>query len=423
MFYHLMPPRSEYYNLEPINIGTHRGEGMLSYISRLAMEHKVNQSVFINKAIIPAIRCMGIKIYNQFKKKHAISVNGGGAAPIIKALSNMTGCQDLEMLTLNRFCSSFNSIGLFSRVRRWCPLCFDENTGIIYEPLIWSVNQIISCELHGIQLVEQCPHCYRQNAHYTYNLRGGFCSWCEGWLGRDENLKSIQLNKWELWLAKNIGELIACPKEGLGQQNVFEKIKQAVDLIADGNKTRFGEILGGYSHATVHSWYYGKTIPSMEIIGKIAFISGNDIVSFVTGETKVSPKMAEIFEKKSYQRNLNKIDREAIEEKLIEIINEDALPSPTIKSVADKLNVSWKFIRNNYRDMYDIIVQRGKSYRKSEGLKKAKQRDENIRTKTIELHNMGINPTKRTVAKELSISALIFSDELAWKKARKELGY
>ena len=211
------PKRSRLYCLEPIAIGTPYVEGLISYICRLAEAHCVSPTVLIKKEILPGFRRNyslaaggayvlqedenGILISSIPKPVYRKNPNEYGllAWQYLKGLKPLTLREDLhQLIFFPQHCGNdLQEVEQGRDVRAWCPECFQtwSNTKqIIYEPLLWSIANVVVRPHHHRLLQSRCPHCQKKQRPFTAKTYVARCSQCSGWLGiRAETASEMEL--------------------------------------------------------------------------------------------------------------------------------------------------------------------------------------------------------------------------------------
>ncbi len=337
-----IPKRSRLYNLEPIGFETPDIESLTGYIARLAQTHCMPTGKLISQEVIPVLKpeyASGIGEYKNFiTEQQSRAYNGTGlmASKIVDACHNLTGCKQLQFLTLLPFKEVLYPKDLFRTFKAWCPICYQQwlwSGQVLFEPLIWSFNQVAICQHHLQPLQTNCPHCKRWMYFLEWNSRPGYCSKCFSWLGVPLTSESQELPQNEiesqLWVIRNIGKLIATapslssyPNREIIQKSIIEYINQ----LTPANLTAFAQICG-ISSGGLLKWSTGKSIPTLtkalqicsclniELIdflnGQICELSNDTIVSLLTSHQQSKIKQYE--EKpKTKPLGLRKIKRELL---------------------------------------------------------------------------------------------------------------
>jgi len=186
-----LPPRSYLYGLRPLGVGTEYVESLSGYVCRLAAAHCVPASVLVSREILPRIRhesggpsgVIGSTfIYDSYV------LNGIGSCPRawIRILEALTGEATLHLMTMLPWARLISEGRLLRQNRAWCPRCFaawKNADSPLYEPLLWSIQAVTACRLHGCRLEERCPHCGKASQALTAKALPGCCYHCRGWLG------------------------------------------------------------------------------------------------------------------------------------------------------------------------------------------------------------------------------------------------
>jgi len=294
----IIPPRSRLYYLEPIGVGTPYVESLTSYVARLAEAHCVTTRMLVWYEIGPLIK-EGYVFDNQAKGIHEIlggsgslmtAINGTGlvAERLVQTLETLTMRSDLRYLTMLPWANVLSHQGLIRATKSWCPICFQAWKAakqIIYEPLIWSFNAVTVCSCHYQSLQTQCPHCFKQMPLLDGRSRPGYCSKCQGWLGKsskeqtfnDKVLPEDEL-KWQNWVVKNIGDLLATApylSSPLPRERIKEVVSTYINQIAKENLSAFSSMCGVNNSVGLGLWRLGKAIPKLNTllhIGSSGFV-------------------------------------------------------------------------------------------------------------------------------------------------------
>ena len=103
----------------------------------------------------------------------------------------------LEQYTMSPFGQLFDSMGkgIIHLEKRWCPECYAESirqSSPIYDPLIFSLKEVMSCPVHQVELVNVCPDCQSVQQAVPSSRKIGWCTRCGGFLGyRGAKSKSV----------------------------------------------------------------------------------------------------------------------------------------------------------------------------------------------------------------------------------------
>jgi hypothetical protein len=180
---------SHLYSLAPIGIGTRFVESLTSYISRIAEAHSIHTGTLIAKEITPRLdKSYMNKIARRggngfYDWAHSLNGLGNGAKEFVDVLQCLTLRNDLSHTTLLNWEAVIPTRGLSRATKAWCSVCYQEwedNNQLLYDPLIWSLQEISICLKHSVKLVIQCPNpqCAQSIPWLNRCSRPGYCSKC-----------------------------------------------------------------------------------------------------------------------------------------------------------------------------------------------------------------------------------------------------
>jgi TniQ len=195
-----VPPRSRFFNLEPVGLGTGLVESLTSYFSRLAQAHSVSPGALHHHEVMKqgAGRRNMFTCGINFRARcftSGINSIGGVAADFVSALSTLTSRSDLAYLTMIPWKTLFPPQMLMRGVAAWCPVCLTswEKAGkAVYVPLLWALEVVKFCPYHRCQLRLTCPHCGLPQPLIGQCSWVGFCTRCKRWLGLDSGKDDLQ---------------------------------------------------------------------------------------------------------------------------------------------------------------------------------------------------------------------------------------
>lgn len=189
------PPRSRFYHLEPIGVGTPLVESFTGYMIRLAEAYHVTPKELIVHGILPAHK--GTKYskgyyrdhYGGFWSHQTPKLNGSSwlAQEWVETLQILTSCNNLHSLTLLPWNEDMSDgIDDLRSFKSWCPCCYEEwrqHHQVIYEPLLWALEGVRFCLQHEQELVSRCPYCRAKFTSPGQKELPGHCAECTRWLG------------------------------------------------------------------------------------------------------------------------------------------------------------------------------------------------------------------------------------------------
>jgi AraC-like DNA-binding protein len=433
-------PRSQFISLEPIGMKTTLMESLTGYISRLAEVHCLNTGTFISKVISPRLE----KYYlNQIATRggngfydwaHSLNGLGNGAKEFVVVLQELTLRNDLTCTTLLDWVEVIPTRGLSRAIKAWCPVCYQEwrdQHSIIYDPLIWSLQEVSICSKHVVRLCTKCPNpqCAQSMPWLNRCSRPGYCSKCGSWLGQNiKKLQTVEESKknWEMFKCEMLGQLISVSleQETCSNNNVSIILKRYVDIFTDGNFAAFSRKLNVPKN-TLLSWYSGSVTPSISSLLKVCYCLQITLIQLLTEKAHNLPlnqfRAPDIVPKKvKFPRN--KESQDFLEKALNNIINQNQLPPPSIANVASRLGYDRRLLSRRFPEHCKTLSERYLAYQKSKGQERIQQLTQEVIETTRSLYSRGIYPSRRKVEELVSIPGVIEAIRQARHHQLEELG-
>ncbi|MHB1758145.1 MAG: TniQ family protein [Leptospirillum sp.] len=278
---------STLYHLEPIGIGTPLVESLTSYLARLASAHCLPVQPLLIEILAPELKISKIDhTFSRFFKECACSVNGLGqyAEDFQITLERLTLREDLSQLTMLPWKSVFDpgGKGLNKPHKTWCPSCFrewEENGGPLYEPLIWTLSSVHTCEKHRIGLRSSCSECGSIQPILARIMPIGCCSscgsrlWSRDVVGCESEKQCISRN---LWFVESIGELLsASPFESsIASHKSFQLAVSDVIRHLGISNTKDLDRAIGFGESTLTQWRRGRGKPRFDYFLLFCFKTG-----------------------------------------------------------------------------------------------------------------------------------------------------
>jgi len=432
-----VPGRSILYALEPIGVGTAFVESLTSYIARLADAHCVFAGVLIYKMIVPLMPG-----YTSEERQHPLFradgyksnlINGTGirATVAVQSLEQLTGRSDLRALTLLIWTDVFPLRGLVRLVKAWCPACYEEwrrEGKIIYDPLLWILQEVSICVRHRQHLKASCPYpdCRRSLPALTWRSRPGYCAYCHRWLGTQlEETKAIPEEEeliWQQWVMQVLGDmLIQMPTISfpLKREYVNEVIVSIVNRITNGKVTVFARSLG-ISKTMVAHWYHGGRIPEIAQLLRLCYFLHLSLCEvFCNRLETLRPQLRddELALKllPAKQRKKTEINRMHIYQVLEETAMSDENPPPSLAEVARRLGFGYSEIGHLYishRDACATITARHLVYRQQQREARMQGYRKEIKRIAFELQSQHVLPTQKHIAPYLDRPGILRDPEV-----------
>lgn len=148
-------------------VGSSEVESMSSYLCRLSAAHSVSIRDVIEHAFLWLRHC-GRDIAMPFVTRSPESVAyyvrpNGTTRLLVEALAAATHRQELRCGTFLALEQALDRcMGTFDRSLRWCPICVHEflaSDDDGYFKLQWQLTDVPRCTVHGVSLIDACPHC------------------------------------------------------------------------------------------------------------------------------------------------------------------------------------------------------------------------------------------------------------------------
>jgi hypothetical protein len=433
---------SRLYSLTPIGIGTSFVESLTGYISRIAEAHSIHTGTLITKEITPQLdkdymdkiaRRGGNGFYDW---AHSLNGLGNGAKEFVDILQVLTLRNDLSHSTLLTWKEVIPTRGLSRPTKAWCPACYQEwrdNNQVVFDPLIWSFQEISICPKHSVHLCTKCPNpqCAESIPWLNRCSRPGYCSKCGNWLGQTiKDLSTIEegKSKWEMFKCKMLGQLISVSlkQENLSNNNVSIILKRCVDIFTDGNFAAFSRKLN-IPKNTLQSWYSGCVTPSISSLLKVCYCLQITLIQLLLGKIHNLPlnqfRAPDIVPKKvKFPRN--KESQDFLETALNNIINQNQLPPPSVANVASHLGYDRRLLSRRFPEHCKTLSERYLAYQKAKGQERIELLTQEVIETTRLLYSRGIYPSRRKVEEQVSLPGVIKEEAIrqAWHHQLEEFG-
>jgi hypothetical protein len=163
-------------------------ESLSSYLCRLSVAHSASVKDVIEHAFLWLRRTtrsdIAIPFVTRSPESLAYYVQPNGMTRLlVEALAAATQRSDLRCGTfLALEIAVSRCMGTFDRAVRWCPQCmreFVEADDEGYMKLQWQLCDVARCSLHGVMLLDKCPHCQRHQNGCARRERVTHCVFCK----------------------------------------------------------------------------------------------------------------------------------------------------------------------------------------------------------------------------------------------------
>ncbi|MDZ8052209.1 MAG: TniQ family protein [Aulosira sp. ZfuVER01] len=396
-------------------------ESLTSYIARIAAAHHLFPGVLMEDIIAPLTHKKYSSANLHKIYSHTAALNGTGvmAEDLVNVFEQLTLQSNLRFLTLLGLSNLVPSINLLRRSRAWCPHCYHDwlqSGTIIYEPLLWSLNEVKLCSVHSFPLHQQCPHCHKANYPLAWRSRPGYCSICDKWLGSSIEMKiqkdefiSLQAQEWYVWINNSLEDLIACLpliELSLSPQRIRQSLKTCVEQFTQGNIAQFARQIQVPKNS-LWLWCQGQNLPSIHALLKICYFVKVSLIQFLTNELCFEheqpnntafnlPPVQSQTTARTQSFNFDKVKQD-----LEAILANDEFPPPSMEEVARRLGCQRRTIYKNFKELSNQISARYICYRKAAFENEVEKSCQQVRCVAQRLCEEGYYPSEVRVAQQL----------------------
>lgn len=418
---------SKLYYLAPVNRDDLGIESLTGYIARLAQKHLMEVGQLINYELVPILQKEyltrialygGTRFYN-----HASMINsiGQAASDFVAALQKATLISDLTTCTFFPWRQVVPSRGLIQATKKWCPLCFQDALKAeqeLYEPLLWSLQAVTACSIHGTILTTKCPHCGQELRLLDRHSKPGYCSKCQQWLGQKEY--QVLASDYELAIAGQAAKVLAAYNEAslAAPENLIDFFLSCSKAFG-GGMAEFARFIG-FSKTTVWDWCKGKNLPPFPSLLAICEALKVQVVDVLLGNSKdisialSKPTMHTTRLQKAMGQKLNVLKLQTELENSIK--SEDA-PHLSMKEFARKKQTSRKAVERYFPALCKRISGKYLANKSEQAKNLTNQRKKEVRNICQELAQQGVFPSRRNVEAAASWKAALRNPEIQkeWK--------
>ena len=224
-----------YPGVAPLGLGTGAVESFTGYVVRLGSAFAVPASVLLThslNAVLPPARR-----HLHYRRNGAL--NGAGPAVLHAAdgIARLTGERDAQRLSFHGLVDLLHLVDrdLVSPTRRWCPLCWADDTEP-YDRKVWWLAVVDACPVHACLLESRCGTCARLQPSLTRGVRLNACSYCGHELSDCSSATVLPPGPAAqrlLWFARQGGDLIhAAEVTALMQSDEAASLKAAYARLA-----------------------------------------------------------------------------------------------------------------------------------------------------------------------------------------------
>lgn len=273
-------PRSTLHALVPMAQGSADVESLTGYFCRLAHSHSMTAQKLADWVLAHFERPVCEKYGWHQRNLSSMSVESEQWAAW---LSELTGVNALDRLTLAPWRHLLGMPGLAPKSDRWCPCCLAEDKREGRDPylrLAWELAPSTACLRHKVQLTSTCPHCQRSNVRNRATVVvPGYCTACGGLLGYEEGVAATPES---LWVARQVGNMLE-ERPQVAVDGVVPLLETVIERMAGGQITTFAGHYG-FSKSGVWHWLRKGGLPSLKAWLTIALHGGIGLNQLFAGE-------------------------------------------------------------------------------------------------------------------------------------------
>jgi transcriptional regulator with XRE-family HTH domain len=406
-----IPERSVLFSLEPVGVGTPWVESLTSYIARLASAHAVFPGVFMNKLLEPLVpgRHSHLLHISQGTKTNLLNATGLRATFAVEFLESLTMRSDLRHLTLLVWSEILCLRGLVRLTKAWCPECYEhwrEQGEIIFDPLLWAIQEVTMCVIHQIPLCQQCPNpeCARPLPALCWRSRSGYCAYCQEWLGRPSTttVTSDQaLVERQRWVIRNVGALLSLSPTvtaSPSRKRIQNALPTIVQQVTQGNISAFARTLN-MPQGLVSHWVNGRKLPQLEMLLHICSVVDLSLEALLLHDPgSLRPRLRAADEPPLYELRSKwthvRVCMEQVRQALEKILAATDDPPPTLTQVAGRLGLGTPVLYKCYPEACYAISARYKEYAQQRTATRVQQYRVELREAARRLHEKGVSPTR-----------------------------
>ena len=416
----VLPVHSRLYHLKPVGIGTPYVESLTSYVARLATAHSVHPRNLLAYEVAPYLNALSHPKTEELKRGAMSRLltmsavwNGttASASNMVQGLARLSGRSDLHFLTLLPFAEVFPQRKLLRYSRAWCSRCFEtcsEAKSPIYEPLLWCLESVSICHVHGQRLQLSCPYsdCARTSPPLVARSQPGYCPWCNRWLGAPFHWQGSIPSYWvdeewkqQQWVGMMLGELLATAPTlptSLHREKAIAIISAFVKETMHGKYAEAAHRLG-LTPSTLRQWIAGKKMPQVRNLLQVCSSLDISLLALLNGTaSEASSEGSHVWKlpaSEPQRRSFRKFDTEALRNVLQEALLKPEVPPLSLSKLAGRLGYHSSFLSHHFPELCRSISLSYQAYQAERSQQKFQQRSEEVRQAMLSLHDQGLYPS------------------------------
>jgi TniQ len=410
----VVPPRSHLYHLEPVGIGTSHVESLTSFISRLAEAHCVTVKDLVVHELLPDFgrKYLLSRDNNNLSAfwKYASSINSLNLSTHdwVQLLEKLTLQRDLAFLTMIPWSNILSARNIIRTTKAWCPQCYDEwrtNKLEVYDPLLWSLEDVMVCIQHQRSLEAQCPYCGWHVYFLAPLFSPGYCTHCQSWLGMTSEYKSEMLTvnneyRWRSLKVEMIGAMLAATPyimDALQKKHFAEAVEVCLNQVGQ-NISALSRRLH-VSRRTIRDWVKGVQLPQLHSLLQFCFLAQISPVQLLSVQQDTPGISALTLHQTdgNKQKHYRLFPTERIRLVLEAEISNQATPPRPMSAVADGLHYDQTFLYHHFPDLCRAISDRYRAYRKKQRVERNRRILNEVQQITRQVYEQGFYPSQERV--------------------------
>jgi hypothetical protein len=325
-------------SLPPAGLGTMLVESIASYVMRLAARYSISTIALLRTGLpdlIPKSSESGRGRPTEVAKSGAYAVGMTRTSEEwVAELEAATGLTGLRALTLLGLAKSVSANRLPRTQIASCRACLEEMAAadLVWEPLIWTLQLVTTCPVHGLPLSLECPHCGGSQKILRLRGRPGLCGRCGLWMGQRLPTQVEAADPVSLMVASLFAdELIVSADLAKTFNAGLARVGWTASQLSEAARV---------PEASLSGWRAGRMKPGLGPLVAICRATGWDLRTLLAGEIVQIADPAVLPERPSARRG---VDWAFVRRRLREMT---ALPDPpTLRAAATELAVDIHAIR------------------------------------------------------------------------------
>jgi hypothetical protein len=388
-------------------------ESIASYVMRLASKYSISTIALLRTAL-PALIPKPIKggrgRPNEVAKSGAYAVGMTRTSEQwVAELEAATGLDGLEALTLLSWEPAVSAYRLPRTQVAFCRACLHDMAaaGFVWEPLIWTLQLVTTCPVHGSPLLTTCPHCGGSQNILRLRGRPGICGRCRRWLGAARAAKPTAPDALSAMVASLFSGRLAVSDDLAKTLNAgLARLGWTAIQLSD---------VAQVPDPSLSGWRTGRMKPGLGPVVAICRATGWDLAAFLAGEIVQASAPVRLPNRSSARVA---VDWAGVSGRLHEMTERSQPPS--FRAVAADLDLSLKAIRRHLPEEVAALVGRRRDLVTAAAQERRVERTTLVTNLTIGLLEAGSDASRRDLEPLLpegwQLREKVLGD--AWRTAR-----